>query len=51
MFPAGAFRRFEDARRERASTIQATSHRNEFMRQPTDPDWVYGYDAWRVALP
>ena len=49
-FPA-AFRRFEAARKERASTIQATSHRNEFMRQATDPDWVYGYDAWTVDLP
>ena len=21
------------------------------MRQPTDPDWVYGYDAWTEPLP
>lgn len=48
---AGAFRRFEAARKERTSTIQATSHKNEFMRQPTNPDWVYGYDAWNVELP
>lgn len=47
----GAFRRFEAARKERTSTIQATSHRNEFMRQATDPDWVYGYDAWKTELP
>ncbi|MEX2455500.1 MAG: FAD-dependent monooxygenase [Rhodospirillaceae bacterium] len=46
-----AFRRFEAARRERTSIIQATSHKNEFMRQATDPDWVYGYDAWNVELP
>lgn len=49
-FPA-IFRRFETARKERTSTIQATSHRNEFMRQATNPDWVYGYDAWTVELP
>ena len=48
---AGAFRRFEKARKERTSIIQATSHKNEFMRQATDPDWVYGYDAWTVELP
>ena len=49
-FPA-AFRRFEAARKPRTSEIQATSHRNEFMRQKTDPDWVYGYDAWTADLP
>ena len=48
---AATFRRFEAARMERTSKIQATSHRNEFMRQATDPDWVYGYDAWQVELP
>lgn len=46
-----AFRRYEAARKPRASEIQATSHRNEFMRQKTDPDWVYGYDAWTTPLP
>ena len=49
--PAMAFRRFEAARKPRTSEIQATSHRNEFMRRRTDPDWVYGYDAWTVELP
>ena len=48
---AAAFRRFEAARLPRTSEIQATSHRNEFMREKTDPDWVYGYDAWKVDLP
>lgn len=46
-----AFKRFEAARKPRTSRIQATSHRNEFMRKQTDPDWVYGYDAWTVELP
>ena len=48
---ASAFRRFEAARKPRTSDIQATSHRNEFMRKKTDPDWVYGYDAWTTPLP
>lgn len=46
-----AFKRFEAARKPRTSKVQATSHRNEFMREKTDPDWVYSYDAWTVDLP
>jgi 6-hydroxynicotinate 3-monooxygenase len=49
-FPA-AFKRFEAARKPRTTKVQATSHRNEFMREKTDPDWVYSYDAWTVELP
>ncbi len=49
--PARAFRRFEAARKPRTSRIQATSHRNEFMRRRTDPDWVYSHDAWTSELP
>lgn len=48
---AAAFQRFEAARKPRTSEVQATSHRNEFMREKTDPDWVYGYNAWTVELP
>lgn len=48
---SAAFRRFEAARKPRTTRVQATSHRNEFMREKTDPDWVYGYDAWNVELP
>ena len=44
-----AFARYEAARRERTARIQGTSSQNTFMRQPTDPDWVYGYDAWTDA--
>ena len=39
------------ARQERTARIQGTSQQNTFMRQPTDPDWVYGYDAWSAPLP
>jgi salicylate hydroxylase/6-hydroxynicotinate 3-monooxygenase len=46
-----AFARFEAARRERTARVQGTSSQNTFMRQPTDPSWVYGYDAWSVPLP
>ena len=31
--------------------IQGTSSQNTFVRQPTNPDWVYGYDAWTEPLP
>ena len=46
-----AFARFAKARRERTARIQGTSQQNTFMRQPTNPDWVYGYDAWSEPLP
>jgi len=46
-----AFARYATARRERTARIQGTSSQNTFMRQPTNPDWVYGYDAWTVPLP
>ena len=38
------------ARKPRAAHIQATSGANTWMRQPTDPGWVYGYDAWTAPL-
>ena len=48
---SSAFGRFETARKPRTTKVQETSHRNEFMRERTDPDWVYAYDAWNVELP
>jgi salicylate hydroxylase/6-hydroxynicotinate 3-monooxygenase len=48
---AGAFRRYERVRRARTSQIQSTSQRNTWMREKTDPGWVYGYDAWTEPLP
>jgi salicylate hydroxylase/6-hydroxynicotinate 3-monooxygenase len=47
---AGALRRYSDLRRPRTARVQITSHANTWMRQPTNPDWVYGYDAWTVPL-
>ena len=42
--------RYEATRKPRASEIQGTSRNNTWMRQSTDPDWVYGYDAWNETL-
>jgi len=41
---------YERVRKPRASRIQATSSENTWMRQRTDPGWVYGYDAWSAPL-
>jgi 6-hydroxynicotinate 3-monooxygenase len=47
---ADAFRRFEATRRERTTRVQETSRRNTWLREKTDTDWVYAYDAWSVPL-
>src|SRR5215471_4720790 len=47
---ADALRRFEATRRERTSRVQATSRANTWLKQKTDADWVYAYDAWTVPL-
>ncbi len=46
----GALAQYERTRMERASKIQLGSHRNEWLREPGNPDWVYGYDAWTADL-
>jgi salicylate hydroxylase/6-hydroxynicotinate 3-monooxygenase len=48
--PERAFARYTATRHARASEIQLTSHRNEWMSTRTDPDWVYGYDALQTPL-
>jgi len=45
-----AFKQFESLRKERTSTVQLTSHKNQWMSKRTDSDWVYGYDAWGVNV-
>ena len=25
-------------------------HRNDWLRESGNPDWVYGYDAWQAEL-
>jgi 6-hydroxynicotinate 3-monooxygenase len=47
---ANAFRRFEATRRARTTRVQETSRTNTWLRQKTDVDWVYAYDAWTVPL-
>jgi salicylate hydroxylase/6-hydroxynicotinate 3-monooxygenase len=47
---ADAFRRFEATRRERTTRVQDTSRRNTWLREKTDTDWVYAYDAWSTPL-
>jgi 2-polyprenyl-6-methoxyphenol hydroxylase-like FAD-dependent oxidoreductase len=47
----GAFRRYEAHRKPRTSRIQAISSANTWMRGgDEDTSWLYGYDAWNVAL-
>jgi 6-hydroxynicotinate 3-monooxygenase len=47
---ADAFRRFEATRKPRTSRVQLASRTNTWLRDPTDPEWVYGYDAWTAPL-
>jgi 6-hydroxynicotinate 3-monooxygenase len=47
---ADAFRRFDATRRERTARVQQTSRTNTWLRQKTDTDWVYAYDAWTTPL-
>jgi 6-hydroxynicotinate 3-monooxygenase len=45
-----AFRRFEASRKDRTARVQQTSRANIWLKEKTDGDWVYGYDAWTVPL-
>ncbi len=45
-----AFRLFETVRKPRTSAVQNGSNANNWMRKSTNPDWVYGYNAWEVPL-
>jgi salicylate hydroxylase/6-hydroxynicotinate 3-monooxygenase len=45
-----AYQRYERIRKPRASDIQAGSSANNWLRDKTDPGWVYGYDASTVEL-
>lgn len=47
---AGALERYTALRRPRTARIQLTSHMNTWMKGATNPDWVYGYDAWSAPL-
>lgn len=41
---------YEDARRERTAKVQIASRGNEWLKEGGNADWLYGYDAWKVAL-
>jgi 2-polyprenyl-6-methoxyphenol hydroxylase-like FAD-dependent oxidoreductase len=43
-------RTFEAIRKPRTSAVQAGSSANTWMRNATNPDWLYGYDAWKVPI-
>ena len=45
-----AFRRFAATREPRTSRMQLSSRTNTWLREATDPGWVYGYDAWTASL-
>jgi 6-hydroxynicotinate 3-monooxygenase len=47
---ANAFRRFEATRRDRTARVQETSRTNTWLKERTDADWVYAYDAWTAPL-
>jgi salicylate hydroxylase/6-hydroxynicotinate 3-monooxygenase len=41
---------YEATRKPRTSAVQAGSSANTWMRNATNPDWLYGYDAWAAPL-
>ncbi|MBV8926292.1 MAG: FAD-dependent monooxygenase [Bradyrhizobium sp.] len=47
---AEAFKRYEATRKPRTSRVQLSSRTNTWLKEPTDPDWVYGYDATTAPL-
>jgi 6-hydroxynicotinate 3-monooxygenase len=47
---AAAFALYQTTRKPRVSKVQRISAQNTFLRYPTDPTWVFGYDAVTVPL-
>src|SRR5256885_2584171 len=47
---ANAFRRVEASRKDRTARVQQTSRTNTWLKEKTDTDWVYAYDAWTAPL-
>jgi 6-hydroxynicotinate 3-monooxygenase len=47
---SAAFRLYESTRIERTSRVQRESHDNTWLRDPSDPAWVFGYDALTTPL-
>ncbi len=38
------------SRKERTDRMQLTNRKNTWLREKTDTDWVYEYDAWHTQL-
>jgi 6-hydroxynicotinate 3-monooxygenase len=47
---AAAFALYQTSRMSRVSKVQRISAENSFLRYPTDPTWLFGYDAVTVPL-
>jgi 6-hydroxynicotinate 3-monooxygenase len=47
---AEAFQRFEATRKERTTRVQQTSRTNTWLKDRTETDWVYAYNAYTVPL-
>lgn len=47
---ADALKRYEAARIPRTARVQQGSLANDWLKQGTNADWVYGYDAWATGL-
>jgi 6-hydroxynicotinate 3-monooxygenase len=47
---AAAFALYQATRMLRVDKVQRISAENSFLRHPTDPAWVFGYDAVTVPL-
>jgi 6-hydroxynicotinate 3-monooxygenase len=47
---SAAFALYQSSRMSRVNKVQRISAENTFLRHPTDPTWVFGYDAVAVPL-
>ena len=47
---AAALALYQTSRMPRVNKVQRISAENSFLRHPTDPTWVFGYDAVTVPL-
>ena len=45
-----AFLTYEATRKPRTSAVQLGSSANTWMRNATNPDWLYGHDVWSEPL-
>lgn len=45
-----AINAYENARVDRTSRVQLGSRGNNWLRDSTNADWVYAYNAWTVPI-